>query len=1171
MGKKKPNKKKKTIPATHQDSGEQPSNVPLNPSAATFVAASDAVHCIPVRRKPTSSTAPPVKTEPTPTQKAKPRPNSASTSKPTARTPSNPEAASLVGKTVKLHGLKRWELNGQIGTVTCFIDTSGRYEVKMPSTTIALKPENLEVCNDAVLDPILAGMMVPAQLSLITGVADKYTVENLPCYRQVQRLCVKEDHGAVALMQHAKRMVINMLSHSEINDCIDIKPFVADMTYVFAKDLADVKILQGGTHHLNVNTHLAESRCPEFLVTLESSQMVRLGIALLQKLCLRLNHMRRNEKLMNGTYDQRQHHCLADVFAALSLVLDGYLADEKSFSLDHSATLAEPCIQLHMHAEFEVVVPPAAGPSAWQSKSGSKQSDIVSCSFVCEMANVALHVMMAMVPSDIRRSIMLDTAHIPGEVIVNRAINVTKTENMSKVAHARLVFLRSFIKLQNGDRTGAMADLNLSLTIHEDQVVLQTQIMFQMSQHTMRCRDREGSKEMRSKLIGWCNTAHPDDRSLRQVLSAVAALCLLEGTEEAVAEGRAWFNRSRVAYARRSYLLGNPPDGGWPKLENPSQASGWLLELSKDAFDWENWRGDTGTLRRKYETLNRYLSTEMVKKVLAQVEKLRRKNAIEEANTACGTSTTKAKFKLGDAVVFVEGDTPTSREGTICKVPPASALENSPMYDVMVRGATADSVVTAAGSTLRTRASVQHVDECPICFDKLVTAPVRLTCRHEFCVACLDPQATQMLKIGAKGLEMCPLCRAPISKRDQAFIAETAKQHPETVASKKHNARYSELEKKSNPTIDRLKGEMKALEQIKMPEQQKRRKHEVLMNQYWKEVQKLRSTVDAEEFAESVYGGLSSGETPYERFRAIIANAPTDMSINDNDLFGDGDQSHIGDGGPGSPPHIFRGAWAEGLDFSAAALLEADPAHSDLSTQLNQACYIGSHKRVAEILSKTAPNSTERTQLLERRVSLMRFTPLVLVIQGERNLVVHNPVTGKTGNPVDHDDDYIKTATILLEAGSSPHVRDVLGNTVIFHCTSLSATAISLKIAKLVAAYGADPNIASRVGSLPLHEAAMSGRAELAQTLVDIGADPDNRDSMRVSPRDIAKKQALLGNRGILNAMTKKRSTEHISICASCGKPGAIAKCARCKVIHYCDRKCQKNHYKQHKKLCVQA
>jgi hypothetical protein len=48
-------------------------------------------------------------------------------------------------------------------------------------------------------------------------------------------------------------------------------------------------------------------------------------------------------------------------------------------------------------------------------------------------------------------------------------------------------------------------------------------------------------------------------------------------------------------------------------------------------------------------------------------------------------------------------------------------------------------------------------------------------------------------------------------------------------------------------------------------------------------------------------------------------------------------------------------------------------------------------------------------------------------------------------------------------------------------------------------------------------------------------------------------------------------SVEKSRDCALCGKPAATARCTRCKSVVYCDRECQKSHWKAHKKICGQA
>ena len=41
-------------------------------------------------------------------------------------------------------------------------------------------------------------------------------------------------------------------------------------------------------------------------------------------------------------------------------------------------------------------------------------------------------------------------------------------------------------------------------------------------------------------------------------------------------------------------------------------------------------------------------------------------------------------------------------------------------------------------------------------------------------------------------------------------------------------------------------------------------------------------------------------------------------------------------------------------------------------------------------------------------------------------------------------------------------------------------------------------------------------------------------------------------------------------ICGFCGAAASV-KCSKCKAVFYCDRNCQKRHWKEHKKSCVEV
>eukprot|EP00040_Diaphanoeca_grandis_P015157 m.77136 g.77136 ORF g.77136 m.77136 type:complete len:100 (-) comp24981_c0_seq3:542-841(-) len=42
----------------------------------------------------------------------------------------------------------------------------------------------------------------------------------------------------------------------------------------------------------------------------------------------------------------------------------------------------------------------------------------------------------------------------------------------------------------------------------------------------------------------------------------------------------------------------------------------------------------------------------------------------------------------------------------------------------------------------------------------------------------------------------------------------------------------------------------------------------------------------------------------------------------------------------------------------------------------------------------------------------------------------------------------------------------------------------------------------------------------------------------------------------------------NVDDCAACGKADAESRCSGCRTVKYCNRDCQRSHWKKHKKLC---
>ena len=94
----------------------------------------------------------------------------------------------------------------------------------------------------------------------------------------------------------------------------------------------------------------------------------------------------------------------------------------------------------------------------------------------------------------------------------------------------------------------------------------------------------------------------------------------------------------------------------------------------------------------------------------------------------------------------------------------------------------------------------------------------------------------------------------------------------------------------------------------------------------------------------------------------------TDMQKNVDDPYGDGDQSLIRDR---DAAQGLRDVWSVGADFQPAQL-----------SAFHKGCFVGDLRFVKSQVAKHPPGSTGRTELLECRVSLMRFPPLIACISG---------------------------------------------------------------------------------------------------------------------------------------------------------------------------------------------
>ncbi len=88
---------------------------------------------------------------------------------------------------------------------------------------------------------------------------------------------------------------------------------------------------------------------------------------------------------------------------------------------------------------------------------------------------------------------------------------------------------------------------------------------------------------------------------------------------------------------------------------------------------------------------------------------------------------------------------------------------------------------------------------------------------------------------------------------------------------------------------------------------------------------------------------------------------------------GDGDQSDFVAEVPGTPGQVVHDIWSQGADFIPSII-----------SPFSAACYFGESDVVAKMLADVAGDKDSMIRLLEHRVSLLRYTPLLSCISGAR-------------------------------------------------------------------------------------------------------------------------------------------------------------------------------------------
>lgn len=183
--------------------------------------------------------------------------------------------------------------------------------------------------------------------------------------------------------------------------------------------------------------------------------------------------------------------------------------------------------------------------------------------------------------------------------------------------------------------------------------------------------------------------------------------------------------------------------------------------------------------------------------------------------------------------------------------------------------------------------------------------------------------------------------------------------------------------------------------------------------------------------------------SPDQHARAVAAAC--DVELNKSDDCGDGDQSLLRHHGPqDATAQALKNVWGAGGDFLVAL------AQDRLSVCMKAAA-LGDTKTVEEQIAKANAEGAEAiSQLLERRETLPRFTPLdgaiMGAIQWAHGLKVgwlHSEVCTK------HGGQHAQVAQLLLAAKARPNAKDVCGFTPLARCVTTAANSVTLEIGML--------------------------------------------------------------------------------------------------------------------------
>lgn len=180
-------------------------------------------------------------------------------------------------------------------------------------------------------------------------------------------------------------------------------------------------------------------------------------------------------------------------------------------------------------------------------------------------------------------------------------------------------------------------------------------------------------------------------------------------------------------------------------------------------------------------------------------------------------------------------------------------------------------------------------------------------------------------------------------------------------------------------------------------------------------------------------------EEQKQEIRKVLTDIGTDCDMNDQDQFGDGDQSQIMSV---EKRDIARELYSIGGDIHGHG---ENQSFSSFACN----CLIGNAKALNAMILKVVKDaqqpwsrSKELKRLLEKRETSMRLSPLLMIVSAGKNM----SVGGATGGDILQ---HVEVAHLLLKYGASPDAKDVLGKTVCHYGAGAFATRMTLEVADM--------------------------------------------------------------------------------------------------------------------------